>query len=687
MPPANFTPNVQNIQKLVPFIEKEKEIIVGKWVQNHSVNRVLNNFNIDSDFFIKIFGIPVVEYFIGVVSGKKKVGECPIMNKFIAFLIETGVEAVDVFTICMGLRKSLIKHLFANNKINDKPEVYLDEFTELFDTNLTGVLSVFADMSKQKDKELKRLEHAERKQKRFQAILNSLDNMVCIFKDDKITTANKNFLEAFSAKSLQEFHELFPNYDKFVQKIFVNEGDFKNKDYALWLDKLAKEKDKTTKIHLYDKASDKTKVFVLKVSKLSDTGYEFLLSFTDISEYDAKYEKLQVASELDPLTKLYNSQKFEQTLYQEIINKKKSAAELYVILFEIDNIGSIFDAFGEILRDSILIKIANVAKEIIDPAMLLARIRTARYAVICKNADLGKCRSISSNIQKSINYSDFGIERRVTCSFVIVKHIAGESKHEILLRSNRLFEEAKAEGLNRIKDDVLLLEREKLQKENEKKILKELSYAKKEQTPIKATAFYKEIPILSDMLIVFIGDDRIVLEQKNKSAFSFSPKEIYLQTIYLTDTVLGDIAANNSQENTISVTNLRYAQTAPTQRKQIRIIPSRDIYVTVKTDECAVAGHIKDISLTSVCIRLNNIEKVKTEDKVSGEFSLFKEDKNNKITIEGYIHDIKRIKNEYFIVVVFTTTKECDKKLSEYISTQQIETIREFKNIVNSYTI
>jgi len=71
----------------------------------------------------------VFDYFIGVIRGEVSIGNCPVMQEFLAYLKNREISANELFEICSHFRRSIIDFSY-DAKLNSK-ELFDDINTEM----------------------------------------------------------------------------------------------------------------------------------------------------------------------------------------------------------------------------------------------------------------------------------------------------------------------------------------------------------------------------------------------------------------------------------------------------------------------------------------------------------------------------------------------------------------------------
>ncbi|WP_297431441.1 hybrid sensor histidine kinase/response regulator [Sulfurimonas sp.] len=124
-----------------------KFIIVHQWVEYHSPKSILQEHNIDEEYFIKNYANGVFDYFMGVISGKTIIGNCPVMKELLVYLKYREISADELFELCSHFRRSMLDFSYDSN-LNSKQ--IFEEISYIFDKNFRGILKFYTDAIFQK---------------------------------------------------------------------------------------------------------------------------------------------------------------------------------------------------------------------------------------------------------------------------------------------------------------------------------------------------------------------------------------------------------------------------------------------------------------------------------------------------------------------------------------------------------
>jgi len=111
---------------------------------------------------------------------------------------------------------------------------------------------------------------------------------------------------------------------------------------------------------------------------------------------------LEERSTLDPLTGLANEAAFMERGYQQLSYAIRHESALTLFRMEIDRYGAVYRKYGESFSESIIQTLANILGDSIRQEDTVARIGTARFALLLPGMEKAGIRSLAERINSSI---------------------------------------------------------------------------------------------------------------------------------------------------------------------------------------------------------------------------------------------------------------------------------------------
>ncbi len=186
-----------NLVKNKSVLIESKNNVLLRWISYNSLQKLLRLHDIDKNLFLEEYGGGVFDYFMGVIVGSVKIGNCPIMQKLLLYLKDKDIRADELFEICSHFKRAMVEFTF-DKEINSK-ELF-DELTYIFDKNFQSILKYYSDTIFEKEQEI------DRHVKLLNEYQKALDESAIISKTDQsgnITYVNDKYAK-LSGYSIDE---------------------------------------------------------------------------------------------------------------------------------------------------------------------------------------------------------------------------------------------------------------------------------------------------------------------------------------------------------------------------------------------------------------------------------------------------------------------------------------------------
>ncbi len=161
-------------------------------------------------------------------------------------------------------------------------------------------------------------------------------------------------------------------------------------------------------------------------------------------------EKLRTLSQTDPLTKIDNRYKFNETLDEEIRRVNRYQESLSVIMFDIDHFKLVNDTYGHDVGDRVLVNVAQLVENMIRDIDSFARWGGEEFVILTPNNDIEGASMLAERIRKTIELTDFSPVSVLTASFGVIEYVKGEDKTSFLKRVDEALYSAKYRGRNQV---------------------------------------------------------------------------------------------------------------------------------------------------------------------------------------------------------------------------------------------
>ena len=122
-------------------VEKDKISIIRTWISSPAVIKIINDYTIDKDLFVKRYAFGVIEHYIQVVKNDEKVENCPVIIDFIKYLKKQNIKASELFLLCSAFKNALIDFTF---KLSIQSVELIEKIVFYFENSFSGILDVYS---------------------------------------------------------------------------------------------------------------------------------------------------------------------------------------------------------------------------------------------------------------------------------------------------------------------------------------------------------------------------------------------------------------------------------------------------------------------------------------------------------------------------------------------------------------
>ncbi len=274
-------------------------------------------------------------------------------------------------------------------------------------------------------------------------LIDLQQDMIIVSDGKDIEQANRSFLEFFGYKSLKSFKkdhqcvcDMFLESEGYLQALY-NDGH--------WIEYLQTHPERIHKAQIRN-LNKEVHVFALSVEYIQSSKKYFIL-FRDITNEERRRRKLEERANLDTLTQIYNRDRFEYYLNEEIKKAETSDNVFSLIMFDIDHFKKVNDTFGHDVGDIVLKELTKLVRSQIRNADIFARWGGEEFMIII-STDMYTAEIFAEKLRHSLEMHDFEKVKRVTCSFGITEYRESDTKESIVKRCDTMLYSAKEAGRN-----------------------------------------------------------------------------------------------------------------------------------------------------------------------------------------------------------------------------------------------
>lgn len=163
-------------------------------------------------------------------------------------------------------------------------------------------------------------------------------------------------------------------------------------------------------------------------------------------------QKLLSISSTDPLTKIYNRRKIDESLREELSRGRDNNFSISIL--DIDDFKKINDTNGHLVGDEVLKIFAQTLQNSLRKTDIIGRWGGEEFMIILPNTDINQAYECIKKVQENLKTMQIGQIKSVKCSFGIASTDGKLSFSELILKADKALYKAKATG----KDKIILSE-------------------------------------------------------------------------------------------------------------------------------------------------------------------------------------------------------------------------------------
>ena len=653
------------------LIERNKEQIAQDWMQDGGVLKVFKRFDIPKTPFVTNFGMPIIDYFIGVISGKEKPGDCPIMTRLVKYLITKHIAPKEVFIICMGLRRELMGMLLGHETDRERLRGLMMETSRLFNANLAGVLELFEHHLTQSREQLDSLSQDLRAYELLAGLVSSTDACIGVLRNNELVFANAPFLARFGLDDSEAFNLAYCEAEKtwsFVSSCSFGQDLIEAGNYSEWAAQLAE-----SQAPCLMRAELPEGLVELSVASRAIHEHEHVLTLIDIghhlAEADEALEKVKADEEAmkERIAELAKStlpeasktdgsglvapESFEQDIRLQQV--RKSGQDFVVMLVATDP-ETLEKSQGGLLRE---------LKPILPAEAILSQIDPTLFAVCWQRRDRNSLMENFLKIETAITALNLKAaltlfketvhpKRAVVACMDLLDHLG---KEETLATDIDEVIDARAA----IRDHEMIFE------------------ALGNLTEIETTVFHQQVPVTASNNLLSLKDQDMQLDMTPKQANTVQAGMYIHFELEGIGFVKGMCDRVDRKNRKMVITDICTNANSPLLRKSIRVKALPGMTATLVKGDTRLEAEMLDCAQHSVGLKLTKLRDMKLGDKVEF-FAVFPLRDNEKEQISTTATITKVIKKDGFIIVCdFGSHPGAGSVLRQFASFRQLDVVRD----------
>ena len=643
-----------HLSSLLGLLEKNKLLIATYWVQQKDVKSVFHTRAISTKKFRDNYAISIIDYFIDVVNGRQKIGNCPVMSKFVNYLIVKDITPKEVFIICMGFRKILVKFLLKNEIVLKNPSVFLDEMSFIFDKNLSGVLEIFTDIYADLQKKIEISKSKKYKLQQILKIMDLIDFKLIIVQNSKIILANKAFLKVVGVENLKELYLKYECGFGFFNDI----EDYKN----------IFENETTFKTSIYNEKEKHNYYFSGHTAKMPLEEKQFIVTLNDITESIDKEKLLKDTLHNDSLTGFRNYPTFEKLVSQQVVEAKDSDVRLFLAVVDIPNLREINEKESRQYGDKVILEIANNLRTFVNKNVYLARLEGSRFGILLRDENEQSVYDWSISLLKKLNKT----KERKTLSVTEIDF--GESINKAFLRVYNLIEVCNnSEDIDIETDFKEIIRYKNLPEQLE--FTKRISKLKS----LKISLYYMELPISNECEILEVTTNKVKLKISSKQ-FKIAKIDMFVYfNLNLIGNIKGSIKSIDYDKSEIYIDRFRFDKHSPLNRKKYRIcVQENEIKGYISYNNRDFKVDILDMNDECIAVKIDRKRNFDINTVIYIDMLLPLSDRVDSCNCNASLIKIEAFDGGYKLVLLCHLDTQNAELLNKYIVKTQMEIVKSF---------
>lgn len=172
----------------------------------------------------------------------------------------------------------------------------------------------------------------------------------------------------------------------------------------------------------------------------------------DLAEKNRQLEDL---IQIDPLTKLYNRNRFQQTGNDLLRIAYRFARPLSLIILDLDFFKRVNDTWGHATGDEVLMKVADILRTSTRATDQVIRWGGEEFIILALGTDLEGAVHLAEVLREKIASTPFPSVGQMTASFGVAELHDSEGENRLFERADQALYRAKHEGRNQVVADIL----------------------------------------------------------------------------------------------------------------------------------------------------------------------------------------------------------------------------------------
>ena len=175
-----------------------------------------------------------------------------------------------------------------------------------------------------------------------------------------------------------------------------------------------------------------------------------LFSYVIFNNYSKNNSKLALLASIDPLTSSGNRRALDFKLTKILVDQKRSASKVSLLLLDVDHFKKINDSYGHASGDSVLVELVALIQKHSRSLDNLYRYGGEEFILLPLTVNLAEAKQVAEKLCILIARAVFPNDISVTVSIGVAQYRAGETAEAWISRADVALYLAKDSGRNRV---------------------------------------------------------------------------------------------------------------------------------------------------------------------------------------------------------------------------------------------
>ncbi len=645
----NLQKKISHLSLFLESLEKNRLLIATYWVKQKHIQIIFKSKKISLKYFRDVYAVFIIQYLTEVLKGNKKLADCTVMSGLINFFIKQDMTPQEVFTICMGLRKVLIRLLLKNEIVLKNPSLFLDEIGSVLDANLSTLLDSFTKVHVEFKQDLEKAVVRKTRLEQTLKIVNFVDTKLILLQNGRIILANSSFLNLLNVKSLRKLYLKYKIGFEYFDNVSLYEDVFVN-DIQSWITKVCDNK-KSFNVSIFSEKDKKRYYFSGKIESMPMENQQYVMVLDDITKNAVKQDSLTY----DSVTGFMNHTTFKKFLAKKIDISRESGKRLFF---------AIVDIFE--FEEKIILELAKSLRKFIDININFARLNDGQFGVLFEYKNEQDVYDWCVNFLKYVNRQKK--QKVITLSEVDLS----ENVNNLFSRMEKLFHS----GDGFIKTDFKnIIKYHKLP--SQKAFIDKISMLKN----LNLSVYYMELQLSNECKIVDVKDETVCIKVSTKQLQAMKQdSQIYFHLQQLGN-IRSLIKTIDYDKKEVLIYRFRFDKHSPLDRKKYRVCVLDDLKAIIFHNNREFIVKLLDMNDEYLSLKIDRKRNFEVSSLVSLEMLLPILDIVEPCNSMASITRIESFEDGYKMVLLCHLDDKNKKLVNDYVFKCQMQTIKKLQLI------